>query len=220
MWTVFISSVVKLGRMMELRIECRSRLRLLWNIMSALELCASLLGLIAVCLTVRQNPWCWPIGLVMVVMYAWIFFQGKLYSNMLLQCVYAILQLYGWWQWTRGNRLDESLRVSSLSLRCMALGLLGGLLGSLFLAYLMVHYTDAQAPWQDAALCAFSLLAQLWMAKKRVQCWPLWVIIDLLFVILFLDQGLQLTALLYLLFAAMACHGWVVWQRTFKASQS
>ena len=71
--------------------------------MSTLELIASVIGVVAVWLTVKQNLWCWPIGLVMVVMYGWIFYDAALYSNMLLQGVYAGLQLYGWLQWTRGG---------------------------------------------------------------------------------------------------------------------
>nr|GFC01727.1 hypothetical protein [Tanacetum cinerariifolium] len=63
--------------------------------MSGLELFAAALGVIAVWLTVKQNPWCWPIGLVMVLLYTWIFFDVKLYSDMLLQVVYAVLQLDG-----------------------------------------------------------------------------------------------------------------------------
>ncbi|MCE6983890.1 nicotinamide riboside transporter PnuC, partial [Pseudomonas frederiksbergensis] len=69
--------------------------------MSGLELFAAVLGVIAVWLTAKQNPWCWPIGLVMVLLYTWVFYDVKLYSDMLLQLVYAVLQLYGWWQWTR-----------------------------------------------------------------------------------------------------------------------
>ncbi|TBU97702.1 nicotinamide riboside transporter PnuC [Phytopseudomonas dryadis] len=181
--------------------------------MSLLEVCASLLGLIAVWLTVRQNPWCWPVGLVMVVLYGWVFFQGKLYSNMLLQLVYAGLQLYGWWHWTRRDLPQQGLRVSRLDLAQTLGGLAAGLLGALLLGYLMARYTDAAAPWQDATLCAFSLVAQLWMAKKRLQCWPLWIVLDLLFVVLFLDQGLYLTAALYALFTLLACNGWLSWRR-------
>ena len=70
--------------------------------MSLLELVASLLGVIAVWLTVRQNPWCWPIGLGMVSLYAWFFFDARLYSQVLLHSVFAAMQLYGWWAWTRG----------------------------------------------------------------------------------------------------------------------
>ena len=72
--------------------------------MTEIELLAAALGVLAVWLTIRQNPWCWPIGLAMVVIYSWLFYEVKLYSDMLLQGVFAVLQLYGWWQWTRGGQ--------------------------------------------------------------------------------------------------------------------
>ena len=83
--------------------------------MSPLELFASAIGVIAVWLTVRQNPWCWPLGLVMVLLYSWIFFEVRLYSNMLLQVFFAGTQLYGWWQWTRGSDEQQGLVVSRLT---------------------------------------------------------------------------------------------------------
>ncbi|WP_296218768.1 nicotinamide riboside transporter PnuC [Pseudomonas sp. UBA2684] len=181
--------------------------------MSSLEILAAALGTWAVWLTVRQNPWCWPIGLVMVLLYAWIFFEGKLYSNMLLQGVYAALQLYGWWQWTRGGEQQQGLQVSRLSTRALLLSATLGSAGALGLGYLMASFTDAAAPWQDAALSAFSLVAQVWMAQKRLECWPLWVVLDLLFVALFLQQGLYLTAGLYALFTVLAISGWLTWRR-------
>ncbi|MCU1717013.1 nicotinamide riboside transporter PnuC [Pseudomonas sp. 5P_3.1_Bac2] len=181
--------------------------------MSPLEIIAAAIGVISVYLTVRQNPWCWPIGLVMVIMYGWIFFDGKLYSNMLLQGVYALLQAYGWWQWTRGGAQQAGVVVSRLSLSGLGAGLLCGGLGALILGYLMATFTDAAAPWQDASLSAFSLVAQVWMAQKRVQCWLLWIVLDSLFVALFVQQELYLTAALYGLFTLLAIHGWRSWQR-------
>ncbi|HLA30118.1 MAG TPA: nicotinamide riboside transporter PnuC [Pseudomonas sp.] len=181
--------------------------------MSNLEIIASAIGVWAVWLTVKQNRWCWPIGLVMVLMYAWIFFAGKLYSNMLLQGVYAALQLYGWWQWTRGGESQQGVQVSRLSNQGLLFSLALGALGALALGYLMANHTDATAPWQDAALSAFSLVAQVWMAQKRVECWPLWIVLDLLFVVLFLEYGLHLTAGLYALFTLLAANGWLTWRR-------
>jgi nicotinamide mononucleotide transporter len=183
--------------------------------MSPLEIIAAAIGVISVYLTVRQNPWCWPIGLIMVVMYGWIFFAGKLYSNMLLQGVYALLQAYGWWQWTRGGAQQAGVSVSCLSLPGLTFGLALGAVAALILGYLMATYTDAAAPWQDAALSAFSLVAQVWMAQKRVQCWLLWMVIDSLFVALFVQQQLLLTAALYGLFTLLAIHGWRSWQRDY-----
>ncbi|MDA7088008.1 nicotinamide riboside transporter PnuC [Pseudomonas sp. SA3-5] len=181
--------------------------------MSPLELFAAALGVIAVWLTVKQNVWCWPIGLLMVLMYSWIFFEVKLYSDMLLQVVYAVLQLYGWWQWTRGGGQQQGRAVSRLGARAMALSLALGAAGSLALGYLMATYTDAAAPWLDAALTGFSLVAQVWMAQKRLQCWPLWLTLDVIFVGLFVSKELYLTAGLYGLFCLLALQGWLAWRR-------
>lgn len=181
--------------------------------MSWLELIAAGLGIVAVWLTVRQNPWCWPIGLVMVLLYAWLFYDWRLYSNLLLQLLFAALQLYGWWQWTRGGERHDGRKVSRLGPLAVAAGLLVGALGAWLLGYLMATYTDASSPWLDSALTAFSLVAQLWMAQKRLQCWALWVVVDLCYVAFFLDSQLYLTALLYAAFTALAVSGWLSWRR-------
>lgn len=149
----------------------------------------------------------------MVLMYAWIFYDGKLYSNMLLQGVYAVLQGYGWWLWTRGGSNHNGVQVSRLSQNGILASLAVGAIGSLTLGYLMATFTDAAAPWQDAALSAFSLVAQVWMAQKRVECWPLWIALDLLFVALFMQQGLYPTAALYGVFTLLALNGWLTWRR-------
>jgi nicotinamide mononucleotide transporter len=180
--------------------------------MSGLELFAAALGVIAVWLTVKQNPWCWPIGLVMVLLYSWVFFEVKLYSDMLLQIIYAALQLYGWWQWTRGGEARRGRSVSQLEASTIALSLALGAVGSLALGAAMAHWTDAAQPWLDAALTGFSLVAQWWMAQKRVQCWPLWLVLDVIFVGLFIYKGMYLTAGLYGLFAVIAIQGWREWR--------
>ncbi|WP_207848514.1 MULTISPECIES: nicotinamide riboside transporter PnuC [unclassified Pseudomonas] len=180
--------------------------------MSGLELFAAALGVIAVWLTVKQNPWCWPIGLVMVLLYSWIFYDVKLYSDMLLQVIYAALQVYGWWQWTRAGTMHDGRDVTRLDRRSLLLGLGVGALGSLLLGAAMAHWTDAAQPWLDAALTAFSLVAQLWMAQKRLQCWALWFVLDVIFVGLFLYKGLYLTAALYALFTLIAVQGWREWR--------
>ncbi|AHG40836.1 aminotransferase [Pseudomonas syringae CC1557] len=180
--------------------------------MSGLELFAAAIGVIAVWLTVKQNPWCWPIGLVMVVIYIWIFFDVKLYSDMLLQVIYAGLQVYGWLQWTRhGNGLPVRA-VSVLNSSSVLMGLAVGVLISLVLGAGMAHFTDAAQPWLDAALTGFSLVAQVWMAQKRVQCWPLWIVLDVTFVGLFIYKDLYLTAALYALFTLLAVQGWREWR--------
>ncbi|WP_426139336.1 nicotinamide riboside transporter PnuC [Pseudomonas sp. DWP3-1-2] len=187
--------------------------------MSPLELFAAALGVIAVWLTVKQNSWCWPIGLVMVLIYSWIFYDVKLYSNMLLQVIYAALQVYGWLQWTQRGQTQKPRAVTSLSPGSVLIGLAVGGVTSLLLGGLMSSFTDATQPWLDAALTGFSLVAQVWMAQKRVQCWPLWIAIDFIFVGLFVYEALYVTAGLYAMFLLLAIQGWREWHRVPVAAQ-
>jgi nicotinamide mononucleotide transporter len=180
--------------------------------MSSLELIASLLGVIAVWLTVRQNPWCWPIGLGMVSLYAWFFFEANLYSQVLLHSVFAAMQLYGWWAWTRGATGERGRPVTRANSREVSIGIGSAMLASLLLGSAMANFTGAAFPWIDATLTAFSLLAQLWMALKRLQCWTLWIVVDVLFIGFFSHQGYWLTAGLYALFTGLAVMGLREWR--------
>jgi nicotinamide mononucleotide transporter len=184
--------------------------------MTTLELFASALGVLAVWPTVRQNPLCWPIGLVMVSLYAWFFFEVRLYSQVLLNGVFAAMQVYGWWQWTRGTAGGRP--VASATASEVGAGLFLASLGSIVLA-LLVGTTEAAYPWPDATLTAFSLLAQFWMALKRWQCWLLWIVVDTLYVAFFLFQSYWLTAGLYGLFTLLAVLGLREWRQARLAVQ-
>ncbi|MBC7211112.1 MAG: nicotinamide mononucleotide transporter, partial [Pseudomonas sp.] len=111
------------------------------------------------------------------------------------------------------GRIEDARQVTRLAPAPMLKGLAAGLLASLLLGAGMAHWTDAAQPWLDAALTGFSLVAQLWMAQKRLQCWALWVVVDVIFVGLFLYKGLYLTAALYALFTLIAVRGWLEWRR-------
>lgn len=180
--------------------------------MTPLEILAALLGILSVWLTVRQNPLCWPVGFCMVVLYAWFFQSTGLYSQVLLHGVYAALQVYGWWQWTHGGARDAALKVTVASATEMVTGaVIAGVL-SLALGMAMAAYTDAIYPHLDATLAVFSLLAQLWMALKRVQCWLLWIVLDGIYIALFFQQGFYLTTALYAVFVLLAILGWREWR--------
>ncbi|MGL4315771.1 MAG: nicotinamide riboside transporter PnuC [Pseudomonas sp.] len=180
--------------------------------MTPLELIASALGITSVWLTVRQNPLCWPIGLVMVLLYAWFFFDARLYSLVLLHGVFAAMQLYGWWQWRQG--VDDSGRrpVGNATRHEVLIGLGAALLLGLLLGLAMDRLTEALYPRPDALLTAFSLLAQLWMALKRWQCWLLWIVVDGLYIGFFAIQEYWLTAGLYGVFTALAVLGLREWR--------
>ena len=83
--------------------------------MSLWEIVGTVLGVIGVWLMIRQNVWGWPVGLVQVAAYAWVFFGAKLYSDAILQVCFFVIQAYGWWHWLRGSRSDAPLLSNSIS---------------------------------------------------------------------------------------------------------
>ena len=183
--------------------------------MSALEIIAVIVSALAVWLTARRHLWCWPIGLVSVLLYARIFLVAKLYSDLLLQLIFAVMQLYGWWQWKSGASAQDSQHIQPQRLpkRGLLTGLLAGAAGSVVLGYVMASFTDAHIPWLDSALTSFSLVAQFWMARKYVANWWLWIAVDIVYVGVYIYKDLNLTAGLYAGFIVLAAVGLRNWQR-------
>ncbi|AMP15577.1 nicotinamide riboside transporter PnuC [Collimonas pratensis] len=183
--------------------------------MSGLEIIAVIVSALAVWLTARRHLWCWPIGLVSVLLYARIFLVAKLYSDLLLQLIFAVMQLYGWWQWKSGASAQDSQHIQPQRLpkRGLLTGLLAGAAGSVVLGYIMASFTDAHIPWLDSALTSFSLVAQFWMARKYVANWWLWIAVDIIYVGVYIYKDLNLTAGLYAGFIVLAIIGLRNWQR-------
>lgn len=186
--------------------------------LSPLELLAVVINVLGVWLTARRIHWCWPVGIVAVLLYAWLFFQWKLYSDMLLQGVYTVLLAYGWWRWRQGRLEDGTVRVGPLPLREGTVSLALGAAGALGLGWLMHRHTDAALPWLDAALAAFSLVASFWAARKRIASWGLWIVLDSVYVGVFVYKQLYLTAALYAGFVVLAVYGLRLWQADLRRS--
>jgi len=182
-----------------------------------LEILAVGLSVVAVWWTTVRNRLCWPVGLVSVLLYGWIFYGAKLYSDALLQLVYAALQCYGWWQWRAAPAQERRPHVRQPRRRDLALGVLLGTLGAVGLGAIMSRYTDAALPWLDATLTAFSLVAQYWMARLYRANWLLWILVDLVYVGLYGVRHLPLTAALYAGFILLAVVGWRQWGRADRA---
>ena len=185
--------------------------------MSPLELFAALIGAISVWLSVRQNIWSWPTAIVNVVLYAIVFYEAKLYADMGLQVIYAVLSIYGWYEWLYGGAGHTELRVSRTGARLGALLALIAAAGSALLGVFLHHSTDAALPFMDSFLSSTSLVAQWMMTKKLLENWLVWIGVDVLYVGMFIFKGLFLTAGLYAVFLALAVKGYLDWRRSIAA---
>jgi nicotinamide mononucleotide transporter len=181
---------------------------------SPLELFAAVVGAISVWLSVRQNILSWPTAIVNVVLYAVVFYQAKLYADMGLQVVYAVLSVYGWYEWLYGGEGRTELHVTRTSARLAALLALIALSGAALLGTLLRHATDAALPYMDSFLSSTSLVAQWMMTRKKLENWLVWIAVDVLYVGMFIFKGLYLTAGLYAVFLALAVRGYLDWRRS------
>lgn len=198
--------------------------------MSSLEILGTVLGVIGVGLMIRQNLWGWPVGLVQVAISAWLFFGAKLYSDVLLQVCFFVIQGYGWWHWLRGNGRagtgratqteTEQARLPVTRLRAIVVGrwIVGGIVATAGWGELMRRTTDAALPHWDAFILVFSLIAQLWQAQKRIECWGGWMAVNVVAVGVYWVKDLQLYAGLYLIFLIMAVAGHMAWKRSLESA--
>jgi nicotinamide mononucleotide transporter len=175
-----------------------------------LELLSFVLSVLTVWLNIRQNHWAWLFAIVSSATYAVVFFDARLYGDMALQGVFIAVSFWGWYQWLHGNQ-GKQLAVSALTLRGRALSGVAWLAGFGILAWFLRN-TNTDVPNADAFLTAGSLVGQALLSRKKIENWHVWIIVDVLYVALYVHKGLMLTAVLYGMFVAMAIAGLLAWQ--------
>ena len=182
----------------------------------SVEWTAALFGVLCVVLIIRRSIWCWPVGLVQVLLFIYIFYDAKLYSDLLLHVVYVVLQFYGWWAWLHGGKEGMPLEIRQLPLTGVLLWAGVGFSGILGLGYMMNTWTDASLPYWDAATTVLSLIAQYLLARKILENWVVWISVDVLCIGIYSYKGLYVTTGLYSIFLVLAIAGLIAWVRTLK----
>jgi nicotinamide mononucleotide transporter len=185
-----------------------------------LEIVAFVLTLACITLNVREVHWGWPLAIVSSLLYAWLFYASRLYGEAGLQIFFALAAVWGWGQWLFGKRLHrgqlEALHAARLAHRHSAVAIVSWLLMCLVLGAFLDHATDSDVPWLDAFPTAGSVLGQVLLARKYIDNWPVWMIVNAASVALFVYKGLFLTAVLYAILLLMAVWGWRVWQAKLR----
>ncbi|HEY5710893.1 MAG TPA: nicotinamide riboside transporter PnuC [Allosphingosinicella sp.] len=185
--------------------------------MTELEWIAAGLGVINVALVVRRSVWNYPFGLAMVALYFFVFYEARLYSDALLQIFFLVVQLYGWVNWVRARTQAGEVPVGWMTVRERVIWTAATIAASLVWGLGMARYTNAAAPVVDAFIAGFSISAQILMARRRIENWVLWILVDIVAVGLYFSRHLYPTSALYLLFLLLSVAGLVGWRRALPA---
>lgn len=181
---------------------------------TTIEIFGAIFGFLSVYFTIRQNIWCWYFGLLQVILYCFVFYTSKLYSDMILHVIYIFLQFYGWYNWKYGGSNKSELRITLLTKTTFWIGLT--VLVTALLGYVMQTKTDASFPYEDAFITVTSLVAQYLMIKKILESWLFWIVVDVVAISIYFYKGLYFTTALYLLFLIMAIMGYLEWKKGYN----
>lgn len=180
---------------------------------NCLELSSFALSVITVGLNIRQLHWAWLFSILSSALYAVVFFDARLYGDMGLQFVFIGVSVWGWLLWLRGDDQSAALPVSRLGAQGRWQALVACLLAFVVLAVFLKYCTDTDVPYADGFLTAGSLLGQVLLSRKKIENWHVWIIVDVLYVGLYMYKGLMLTAILYGIFVVMAIMGLRAWSK-------
>ncbi|MDQ0063442.1 nicotinamide riboside transporter PnuC [Paenibacillus harenae] len=180
---------------------------------TTLEIVATTTGLLSVWLTAREKIWAWPIGLVNVACFFYMFYEVKLYADMTLQVFFFILSIYGWVIWLTKRNGAEVRPTRRISPRLAGILLVALFAGTGIWGYVLATYTDASIPYPDAFIAMLSLIAQMLLSYKILENWYCWIVVDVLSVGMYLYKDLNMLAFLYVIFLCIAISGLITWKK-------
>ena len=173
------------------------------------------LGLLAVWLLVREDWRTWPVGVAYVFVSITVLLEARLYANLVLHLVgFLSMNLYGWYYWRSGGADDGDVPVTRVSVRLAAVLGLACAAGTAAIGGWFTASTNAAFPFWDSGILVLSMAAFLLSARKHIENWIVWFVVDVISVGVYFAQGLPLYALLYFVYLGMAVWGYRSWRRS------
>lgn len=190
-----------------------------------LQIAGLLLGLIYLYLEYKANKNMWLVGMVMPMISTWIFFRKGLYADFGMSCYYFVMAVYGYIVWSFGispkrNEKTEHLKIRSVSTRVAVGSLVVMNLCWVVLYYGLSRFTDSTVPIPDAFTTAASIVGTWMLARKYVEQWIVWVVVDAVSTCLYIYKGIPFYALLYAVYTVIAVMGYFKWRRMALAETS
>lgn len=190
-----------------------------WGVTSQLEIVSVAFGLAYVIFAARENIWCWPCAFIGTGTAIFLFWDASLLMESGLNIYYLAMAVFGWWQWQYGGRKDNDkaqvLSISSwgINQHLLCLAVIAAL--TAVSGYLLSQNTSAALPYVDS-FTTWSAVITTWMvARKILQNWLYWVVIDAVSVWLYYERGLYLYALLFVAYTVIAVFGYLQWRKNY-----
>lgn len=184
------------------------------------EIVAVVFAIAYLLLAIRQNIWCWFCAGISTALYVWLFLDARLYMESVLNGFYFVMAIYGWRVWNSGRTDDHERPVVVWPLTTHTAALTTIVVISLLNGYLLSRYSDAAFPYVDSLTTWAAIWATFLVARKVLENWWYWLVIDIASIFIYWVRDLQLTSLLFVIYVLMIPFGIVSWTRSFREQRA
>ncbi len=193
-----------------------------WIINHAIEVLATLTGILYLIYSVRASVWLWPLGFVTSALYVYVFYTKKIYADMGINVYYVVVSIYGWVHWHRVNKSgqQEELPILNLTRIQWFISLIITCILFIIIAWILVKYTDSDVSLIDSFTTSASIVATWMLARKIIEHWLFWIVIDAVSMGLYIYKGLYPTVVLFTVYTCFAILGYVQWRKIQKTNMN
>lgn len=184
-----------------------------------IEIIAASLGIIAIYFQIKVKPFYWVISLLVSSMYIIIYFLAKLYADMSMQFYYVGMSIYGLYVWLSGNNNSDKKTIPISKIKDLKSWLLIALISALsffIIGYILKNFTDSNVPWWDSFTTSLSFVATWMLARKKIENWLVWIVVDATSVALYIYKQLYPTTILFIILTLLAIVGYFQWKRELR----
>ena len=188
-----------------------------WFIKNYQEIIGAATGVIYVLLSVKQNIWLWPVGIITSVFQLIVFYEKRIYADMSLQAYYVVISAYGWYIWKFGKRKNEIKRpVIKMKLYNWLIFIFVSIIIFFLIRFILIRYTNSDVPNIDAFTTALGVTGTYILARKYIENWYVWLLVNIISSGLYIYKGLYLYSALYAFLAIMSEIGFLKWKKDLK----
>lgn len=191
------------------------------NVMTTYEAIAMILSMAYILLAIKQSLWCWFAAFLSTLIYTIIFYDVLLLMDSALNAYYLIMAVYGWYSWKYGGKLEkEELAVSTYGLakNIKIIGILT--IVSLCFGYVMANYTKADFAYVDSFTTVFAIFTTYMLSQKILENWIYWIVIDAISIYIYIQKGLNLTAVLFMIYTILALVAYKDWKKEYDSTKA
>jgi nicotinamide mononucleotide transporter len=190
-----------------------------WLLSNRIELLGAILGILYVVLSIRQNIFTWPTGLLTSLLYIVVFYKSALYAAMGLQVYYVFISIYGWYFWLKGKNTDNNSQAQVQNIKKQLLFKVAAVTILIygFILFVLINFSDSDVPFMDSLTTSLSIMATWMLARKYIEHWIIWIFVDIVSSGLYIYKNLWPTVVLFAVYTVMAVIGYFEWKKDLKS---